>query len=155
MLTPAIVTDLCLFSYPVPLDITEIDSTTDFLLTLCKLWTPLPNEVNTTVLIPDKTSLTVLNNLTVSLSSTETWYFASVVNPPIPSCPFVLYITCSVFLNLWYVPNPIVDTVAPSPTLFDAASEKNETEWSINFIFGCAAAPVPLPPVIVILGFSA
>ena len=88
----------------------------------------------------------------VNASLIETWYAADVVRPPTAVCPFGLYMTLSPSLNLWNVENATVllDRFT-NPALCIAL---NSTECSTEDKLGFAFAPLPLPPVIVIIGSS-
>ena len=154
VLIPDTVTDLFLFSYPVPLSTILIDSMTDFFDVHSKVCFPIPWKDKVTVLIPEIASPKVSWSLIVVASTTSAKYVASVDNPPTIFCEFGLYTNCSPFLNLWKVENPMVDKVAPNPTLSDWGSEKNSTEWEINLVFTKALAFTPLPPFTETVGIS-
>ena len=60
-------------------------------------------------------------------------------------------------MNLWNVPNPMVDgrePVVPKPTLPSAEPDLNEILCSTLLSETEASAPLPLPPTIVTLGTS-
>ena len=96
------------------------------------------------VLIPDIASPRVGCSLTVVLLTTDKKYNALVSKPTTGDSSKVLYITCSAFLNLWNVENPIVSFV--KETLSDTSSAKNFGAWLINFILTEPNAPWPFPP---------
>ena len=71
VLIPAEVTDLFLFSYPVPLSTILIVLTIDFFSTHSRECFPIPVVVKTTVLIPAKESPKSVCNFTVFPSTTD------------------------------------------------------------------------------------
>ena len=107
MLIPELKAVLFLFSYPDPVEVTVILSTTVFFLTGLINCFPIPNEVNSTVLIPERASFWVGKSLALVNPTLETKYVESVLNPPTFFWPSFFYTTSSKLLNLWYVPNPI------------------------------------------------
>ena len=76
-------------------------------------WTPDPKDVSTIVLIPDTASTWVGCNLTVVSPTWDTKCKVFVVRPPITVWSSEIYNTFSPVLNLWNVPNPIVDGKEP------------------------------------------
>ena len=127
---------------------------TDFRDVHSKVCLPIPWEDKTTVLIPTIACCKVSCNLIVVALTTSAKYVELVDNPPTIFWEFGLYINCSPFLNLWKVENPMVELLAPMETLAEFESEKNSTEWEINFVFTKALASFPFPPVIETIGVS-
>ena len=115
---------------------------------------PTPYDDKVTVLIPEIASACVWCNFTIDGLITDTKYEEFATIPPISVWDCVEYITCSAFLNLWYVLNPIVDNEDPMLTWAEFGSAKKSEECSINFILTEARAPDPLPPFMLTVGFS-